>query len=385
MKRTFEEHTTESGDDALVEKKVLESTIEKIKFKNYDAIADRLFGNYNRFTGELLTLEKPPPDRIHELRMNYKLRFSKKYGSAFNPSAVPEGESKLFDIYNNIDLYNKVYYVSQKIEFTCSLSVPEAKEFVSSRVSEWDLVREMFGDNWPRFRSVYPFYQLGMVDGEKTFGPQVLTDVMEYLKSQDRAHIDTSDTAKCITLLRRCVTEGLAQDLGDIHIPIPTANRFYKNASVGFIKNLYQLPTTNFATIKYIYEECADCYDFGETMTQGHEYTKIPVVSDGVTLDEKCITYVTPDVSIVGTQMGKRRTVLHMLDIVGVKKKSAGSRNIHHIVFVFKNVGSMKRFNHLKHCLVPGITRMYSARKFMESIFGTKQVTFYKQVLKHIQ
>ena len=369
MKRNIENEETK-----LIEHKLIPSTNDRKNNPMINKIGDRLFGQFNKHNGKLLALEIPPQGQNYNIRGYFKQVHGNKYPT-FTPEKIPTGDDKLMDVYNNIELYNKVYYITDKIEYTISLSVDEARKLSESKIDEWDLIKELFGEMTPRFRSIYPLYHLNMIENIQ-YGADVVNSINMYLKTQDRSFVDTGVREKCIELLTKCADEGFTELLGEWHPPIPTTDRFHKYNSIEFIHNIFQASVANFSTLRKIYHEWYDDYSYDEKQPPNF---RVEFLKDMSSLKSTTCLPITVDHVMVGKKIefgdGKKKDVVYITDLISFERY----RKVKNYLFVFRNMTSMKQYNAFKHCVVPSITRMYSSTLFIDTVCGNKKM-FYKCV-----
>ena len=263
-KRPHEDGAGSEGSPLIILKR-LEPDHNHMAFTSFNLVADLMFGHYLKNTHTLIAFAIPPPDKNVFIRAYFK----KKFKVPFEPSKIPPGVNKIMDVYNNVNEYNLAFYLTQRREFVCRMSVEEVGAFNTTRYDEVDLIKGMFSPNLFTFNVIYPLYNRGLVDSIK-YGAYVLTSVMDYLKTGDRSHVDMGDKDKCTALLRDCVGYGMARDVGDFHPPLPTAPRF--QGSVQHVRNIYQLGTTNFATIARMYDTRRDEFEDWEPDAPPQEF-----------------------------------------------------------------------------------------------------------------
>jgi hypothetical protein len=310
---------------------------------NYNKVACILYGYHHTKSGRLLAFAEPPPNVISKLRYRFNLLMGRDV--VFDPSTVPEGKDFVFDMVNNITLYNTAFYMTQKTELVCSMSVPDVTRFIKMTITEQGLINELFGVTWPRFNVLYPLYQMNAVV-DITYGIEVLDAIMSYLNTSDRRHIDMGPKELCLQLLESLVYTGLTTHTTPWdHPPIPTTNRFYKG-SVGFVRSIYQIwKLPNFGTLSMCDQDKHNIVD----------HRIVPVMPLDATVTKKFVS-LTDNNSLVT----KKVMYIHNT------KSKLTHKNI---VFVYGSKNEARSYEYLPHCLHGDITREQSMIQYLVDVF----------------
>lgn len=367
MKRSHEKDDEES----LIVFKKMKTEENKRSFKKFNTVADIMFGNFLKGTNKLLTVERPPTNNNQNLKTFLKLTLRGRY-NIDELDGVKNDTHRVIDVYNNLERYNTVYYLTQKKEVTFSMSPDMVETFLETTIDEIDFIKELFGEGPPRFNAVYPMYCRGMITDIR-FGSHAVMSVLEYFKSHDRKHIFFNETDKCKELLKWCVDIGLANNVENVdHPPIPTSSRFHRyNCSIGSIISVFQIPEPNFATISYV---CAgwDEYDCEFDKEDCGDIYPISELPD----DDKGYTLITCDYKLSGVSVNNKK-IKYFNDVPAKNAK-------HTYIFVFKNNTDSKHCGNLDHCLVKGITRLQSYAKYLrEHVIKSNKAIFKKYVMKY--
>lgn len=375
-KRSRDELENDTNDNNIIVLQKMITEDDKKTFKKFNLVADVMFGNYLKGTTKFLTVERPPNDKNHSLRTFLKLTLKNKY-KIDELEHLDNGVHIIIDVYNNIKLYNSVYYLTQKKEVTFSMSVQQATEFLNNPMTENDFILELFGNDPCRFNVVYPMYYKKMITDVK-FGINAVTNVLAYFKSHDRKYIMFGDTEKCISLLNWCVDNQLAIKLNHTdHPPIPTSSRFYiNNNSIGNIKSIFQVPEANFRTIKMITDEWEQLYEM-ECDTFVNRDNDVLLI-DSLPESINHYTLITTDHNIAGYSIGKKPIIYYN------SLQRSSSKREHTYIFVFRNNTTSKQCGYLKHVLLKDITRMQSYVKYLkEHVIDNPKATFNKYILNN--
>jgi hypothetical protein len=366
----------EDVDETIVVHKKMKMEENKKSFKKFNIVADVMFGNFIKECDKLLTVTRPPIDNCDNLKnfLRKTLKGRYKVGELEN---VPNGKHKIIDVYNNLQLYNNVYYLTGKKEVTFNMSVSQAQQFSETKMTEKEFIKELFGESPSRFNEVYPMYNKNMIT-DIEFGAHAVMVTLEYFKTHDRKYILFGPSEKCKQLFEWLVSVGLANNLENVdHPPIPTSSRYHRyNSSIGAINNIFQIPESNFATISHV----ADNWDdFDPDFSLSDTGDKIYPVSE-LPDDERDYTLITTEYSLSGHVIGPKK-VKYIHDI---KIKKTVKNTPHTFIFVFRNSTNSKQCGHLDHCLIKGITRLQSYVKYLrEHVLKNNKAVFKKYVIKY--
>ena len=369
----------QDDEDLIVETKKMKQEDNKRCFRNFNMVADVMFGNYLKDSYKLLNVIKPPRDKCTNLKNFLRQTLGNK-NKLDELETAPPGAHKVLDVYNNTKKYNTIYYLTNKKEVTFSMSLPQATEFLDTKMTEEEFIKDLFGESPTRFNAVYPMYHKDMVTDVK-FGAHAVMVTLEYFKSHDRKYITFGPTQKCKDLFEWLVSVGLAKHVeGDAdHPPIPTASRYHRyNNSVGAVNSIFQIPETNFATIVAVTDNWSD-YDTDYSLSDtGDKIYPIGELPD----DERDFTLITTDYSLSGRTVGECSKKIKYINDLPIKKAVRNTQ--HTFIFVFRNNTMSKECGSIDHCLVKGITRIQSYVKYLrEHVVKNNQAIFKKYVIKY--
>lgn len=309
---------------------------------DFDKVCKYFWG---RFYGKkLLTFEVVPPIARGQL----KRLMSSRFPSALSMSDIPNGKHRAFDIINNCAVYNKVFYLTQRITFTFSLTPEEAKSFVDTIYTETELIDMMMTNTeFPFKKTVFPLYDSKQVN-EIEYGPYVVQTVLTYLNTHDRAILDISQKEKCYKLLNTRLGRGVENlNFFTDHPPVPTVspNSFRQ------LYSFYQEPVPDFKMIKYLDDGVNGFEPLDKVNLEDVTHLKtLPDAAAGKNYCFVLVGVITELPSLI--KYGMNIIVDDIENIKNCKRPTW--------VFVFKNNTSMKKYRTLKHTLDNRVTRLQS-------------------------
>jgi hypothetical protein len=309
-----------------------------------------------------------PPDA----RGHLKNLMRNKFPHARDVSDIPDGEHRAFDVMNNIKLYNMVFYLTQRIVYTFSLTPKEAKVLVNCRYDERALVRMIVNDpTCPFLGTVLPLYDGGYVENI-TYGPYVVQTVLTYFNTHDRAVLDMGSRELCYNLLYEFIGDGVLKlDHFTDHPPVPTSKRFYPHNSTPPI-SFYQYPVPDFEVIRYLDN------DGGPMALEPVDDPCDPPFIKRYTGTEHgrdhCFIFVDlfpPPQPLV------RHAVNVHIDEFDKIKSSVRTK----VVFVFRNKNALKAYTTLYHVLDKRVTRIHSLVLYVEKVVDSNAK---KEFMTHV-
>lgn len=306
---------------------------------DFDKVCKYFWG---RFYGKkLLTFEVVPPTARGQLKNLMRNRFP----NANSMSDVPDGKHRAFDVINNCTVYNKVFYLTQRIVFTFSLTPEEAKNFAEATYSESELIDMlMTNTEFPFKKTVFPLYDSKQVT-DVEYGPYVVQTVLTYFNTHDKAVLDMGDKEKCYKLLDAHVGRGVDKlEFFTDHPPVPVC---WHPPAFRELYSFYQEPVPDFKIIKYL-DGGVDSLEPLDEVKPGRVVHLKTLPNDG----KKCCFVFVEATELQLIKHGINTNVDDIKTIKSCKRPTW--------VFVFRNNTSIKKYRTLKHTLDDRVTRLQS-------------------------
>lgn len=316
-----------------------------------------LFGKY--IGDKLLSVCSPPPDSWGALKHLAKLK-----GCA-GVKNVPDGVHDVFDIINHLVEYNKALYLTQRINFVLRMSIPEVRAFITTSITESELVHRLcLGTNR---LSIFPMYNEGLVT-EIEHGAYVVHSVATYFTNNDRASIDMASKQKCYDLLDFCVARGWATGLQHFtdHPPIPLAMR--RGSQSRPVSSFYQEPIPTFDMIDFL--DASEDNDLEPMDASPSPVTVLHLKALNSLRGKECCFVYIGHKGPPSPPIAKAMTT-DIDDMKGCKRTT--------FVLVFRNHGLRKMYDTVPHSLDPRVTRTHSLVLYIKEL-NEKATTFMSYV-----
>lgn len=306
---------------------------------------------YGHYHGKkLLTFEVVPANARGQL----KNLMRNKFPGAKELSDIPDGKHRAFDVINNCKDYNMVFYLTQRIVYTFSLTPVEAKALATTIFDEGELIRMIMSDRTFAV-TVLPLYETKHVENIK-YGPYVVQTVLTYINTHDRAVLDMGPKEKCYELLNDSTGVTKLEHFTD-HPPIPTSP---VSTSLRELVSFYQEPVPDFRMIKNLDENSGPlALDALDEVGRTPHVRQLKDPLNDMPGPEYCFIFVG-SITPPPKPYIHRAMNIHIDDIEAIKKCRRTKW-----VFVFKNNSTLKTYNTLKHTLDDRVTRIHSLMIFI--------------------